>query len=513
MLEETAAAFLSYVHSDDDHDGGRISGLRERLEGEVRMHLGRPFRIFQDRNDLEWGQSWADRIDESLNAVTFLVPIVTPSFFKSPACRKEFETFYQREQALGTNRLILPIYYLDCDEIEENGSDQIATILRSRQWSDWRSLRFFNLHGPEVSAQLAAQALMIKRAIKELDNIFSEGPTASLDILIEQRQAGTENSKIAIENGIISAPEETSQVSIVPERNSDLSKSYVFEYRVFTREFDETIRAESLLTPEESLILGKRAISFAENLSAAHSKTLKDFESDLMEERDVSISILVDNSGSLRGRKISATAAWSILLLEMFDRIGWKTELVGFTTRSWKGGQSREQWLAHDRPPSPGRLADLRYIIYKSFEDSVLGSLVSVGAMLKEGVLKENIDGEALEWASNRIDKMDSSKKIILVLSDGAPVDDSTLSVNPVNYLERHLRQVRDEIIRQDLNVLAVGIEHDVTQYYGKNSIAATGDNLGLKALELLRANLPIKLKRRRKKAVEEDPGLQPSVA
>lgn len=492
MEKQTSAAFLSYVHSDDEHDGGRITGLRERLEGEVRMHIGQPFRIFQDRNDLEWGQNWSQRIEDSLNAVTFLIPVVTPSFFRSPACRKEFDSFLIREQSLGTNRLILPIYYLDCDEIEETSDDSIAETLKSRQWSDWRPLRFFDLRGPEVSSQLASQATMIKRARKELDSLFSDATTSKLDDLITERHAASGSHSVKIQDGSIENKNNTETPK--PTRKSSRTRKSKISgekpYAAYTIEYDEIIRSMELLNPDQALELGGKAINYAEKLQSAHMLQIKKYEQAISEFENSAISILVDNSGSLRGAKISATAAWSILLIELFDRAGWKTELLGFTTRSWKGGQSREKWLSDGRPPSPGRLADLRHIIYKSFEESTVGFAQNVGAMLKEAILKENIDGEALLWAHSRISKVESNNKIILVISDGAPVDDSTLTVNSGSYLERHLRQVLTDLAKSEIDILAVGIEHDVRRYYGKMSVVADGDTLGIKAIDLVKKSL-----------------------
>jgi cobaltochelatase CobT len=160
MAARTPIAFLSYVRSDDDHDGGRISAIRQRLEGEIRMQLGKPFPIFQDRNDIAWGQHWEERITNSLLDVTFLIPVVTPSFFNSPACRSEFTIFARKEQEYGSNQLILPVYYVGCEQLAPDfpqGSDEIADILRNRQWTDWRAHRFKPLADPEVAA-LARQS-------------------------------------------------------------------------------------------------------------------------------------------------------------------------------------------------------------------------------------------------------------------------------------------------------------------------------------------------------------------
>ena len=143
MAEREPVAFFSYVRSDDAHDLGRLTELRQSLEGEIKMQTGRPFHIFQDRNDISWGEQWKERIESALRGVTFLIPIVTPSYFQSPSCRSEFHTFLVREKELGEDRLILPIYYVTCDEMDDSveTTDEIAVVLRARNWADWRRFR------------------------------------------------------------------------------------------------------------------------------------------------------------------------------------------------------------------------------------------------------------------------------------------------------------------------------------------------------------------------------------
>ena len=188
-----------------------------------------------------------------------------------------------------------------------------------------------------------------------------------------------------------------------------------------------------------------------------------------MEFRDTVVTILLDNSGSMRGRPISIAAICADVLARTLERCQVKVEILGFTTRSWKGGQAREAWLSAGRPESPGRLNDLRHIIYKAADAPWRRARPNLGLMMKEGLLKENIDGEALEWAHRRISARAEARKILMVISDGAPVDDSTLSVNPANYLEKHLRDVIGMIERKKLvELIAIGIGHDVTRYYDR---------------------------------------------
>jgi len=185
------------------------------------------------------------------------------------------------------------------------------------------------------------------------------------------------------------------------------------------------------------------------------------------EFKDTCVTLLLDNSGSMRGRPISIAAICADILARTLERCQVKTEILGFTTRAWKGGQSRETWLEHGRSPQPGRLNDLRHIIYKSADAPWRRARPNLGLMMKEGLLKENIDGEALEWAHLRLKNRPEARKILMVISDGAPVDDSTLSVNSSNYLEKHLRDVIEMIEKSRITeLIAVGIGHDVTRYY-----------------------------------------------
>ncbi|PQO23714.1 cobaltochelatase subunit CobT [Rhodobacteraceae bacterium WD3A24] len=278
-------------------------------------------------------------------------------------------------------------------------------------------------------------------------------------------------------------------------------------YTVFTTGFDEEIRAEDLADPAELERLrawldqqldplkgavGRLANKLQRRLQAQQSRSWEfDREEGILdagrlarvvanpttplsfkvekdtEFRDTTVTLLLDNSGSMRGRPISIAAICADVLARTLERCQVKVEILGFTTRAWKGGQSREHWLAEGRPQAPGRLNDLRHIIYKSADTPLRRARGNLGLMMKEGLLKENIDGEALEWAHRRAATRPEARKILMVISDGAPVDDSTLSVNPANYLEKHLRNVIDMIERRKMvELIAIGIGHDVTRYY-----------------------------------------------
>ncbi|MEO1200118.1 MAG: cobaltochelatase subunit CobT [Pseudomonadota bacterium] len=196
--------------------------------------------------------------------------------------------------------------------------------------------------------------------------------------------------------------------------------------------------------------------------------------------RDTVVTLLLDNSGSMRGRPITVAATCADILARTLERCGVKVEILGFTTRTWKGGQSREMWLTNGKPASPGRLNDLRHIIYKSADSPWRRSRRNLGLMMREGLLKENIDGEALSWAHNRLLARPEQRRILMMISDGAPVDDSTLSVNPGNYLEQHLRQVIEEIeTRSPVELIAIGIGHDVTRYYRRAVTIVDAEELG----------------------------------
>jgi cobaltochelatase CobT len=196
--------------------------------------------------------------------------------------------------------------------------------------------------------------------------------------------------------------------------------------------------------------------------------------------RDTVVTLLLDNSGSMRGRPITVAATCADILARTLERCGVKVEILGFTTRAWKGGQSREAWLAAGKPPNPGRLNDLRHIIYKSADAPWRRARKNLGLMMREGLLKENIDGEALDWAHKRLLGRSEQRKILMMISDGAPVDDSTLSVNPGNYLERHLRHIIEEIeTRSPVELIAIGIGHDVTRYYRRAVTIVDAEELG----------------------------------
>ncbi|MBO9100061.1 MULTISPECIES: cobaltochelatase subunit CobT [unclassified Rhizobium] len=291
------------------------------------------------------------------------------------------------------------------------------------------------------------------------------------------------------------------------------------DYHVFTEDFDETISASELCDASELERLrafldkqlahlqgavGRLANRMQRRLMAQQNRSWDfDLEEGYLDParltrmiidpmqplsfkmerdtqfRDTVVTLLIDNSGSMRGRPITVAATCADILARTLERCGVKVEILGFTTKAWKGGQSRETWLAGGKPQTPGRLNDLRHIIYKSADEPLRRARNNLGLMMREGLLKENIDGEALIWAHNRLLARREQRKILMMISDGAPVDDSTLSVNPGNYLERHLRAVIEQIeTRSPVELLAIGIGHDVTRYYRRAVTIVDADEL-----------------------------------
>ena len=291
-------------------------------------------------------------------------------------------------------------------------------------------------------------------------------------------------------------------------------------YRAYARQFDEVVDAEDLCDAEELARLRQQLDQQLSHLQGVVSKLANRLQRRLMAQqqrawefdleegildvarlarvivnpmlslsykrereadfRDTVVTLLIDNSGSMRGRPITVAAMCCDILARTLERCAVKTEILGFTTRAWKGGQSRERWVQEGKPRNPGRLNDLRHVVYKSADAPWRRARKNLGLMLREGLLKENIDGEALEWAYKRLLQRTEHRRILMVISDGAPVDDSTLSVNPGNYLERHLRKVIGEIEgREAVELIAIGIGHDVTRYYRRAVTIVDAEELG----------------------------------
>ena len=299
--------------------------------------------------------------------------------------------------------------------------------------------------------------------------------------------------------------DEKSSEQIIQKKIDQLN----IDYKIFTSQYDEIVKAEKLENVDESTKLRKaldqQLIGFQDVITKLANKLQRqllakqnrswefDLEEGLLDSsklpriimdpynslsfkkekeldfKDTIVTLLIDNSGSMRGRPITIAAICADILSRTLERCSVKVEILGFTTKNWKGGQSREYWNKNEKPKQPGRLNDLRHIIYKSADTHWRQSKNNLGLMLKEGLLKENIDGEAISWAFNRLKKRKEERKILMVISDGAPVDDSTLSVNSGDFLEKHLKKMVKFIeTKTDIEILAIGIGHDVSRYYNK---------------------------------------------
>ncbi len=361
-----------------------------------------------------------------------------------------------------------------------------------------------------------------KKEKNEQDETSKESPSLNEDKSDEKQLQDNEQDKenqtelSAIDSDLDSLKEnenldkkETTKKTVDKDLSKNLKNSFIQKYKVFTNEYDEIKEAEDLENEEEisrlrknldqqliSLqnVIAKLANKLQRQLMAKQNRSWEfDLEEGVLDSsklsriitdpfnphsfkieketefKDTIVTLLIDNSGSMRGRPISVAAICADILSRTLERCSVKVEILGFTTKNWKGGKSREKWNINNKPTNPGRLNDLRHIIYKSADKLWRQSKKNLGLMLKEGLLKENIDGEALLWAFKRLRKRKEERKILMIISDGAPVDDSTLSVNSGDYLEKHLKQTVKWIEENsDIEILAIGIGHDVTRYYKK---------------------------------------------
>ena len=366
----------------------------------------------------------------------------------------------------------------DAEADEDSGSEQDA-------------------HGESVQAEQTADS------DEEFDEGASEAADAPSGEFPDESDAGD--------------AEEASDAKRPPMAGSDQRGP---DYKAFTQKFDEITSAEDLCEPEElerlrayldkqlsnlSSIVARLANRLQRRLMAQQNRSWEfDLEEGILDParlsrvvidpqqplsfkrekdtdfRDTVVTLLLDNSGSMRGRPITVAATCADILARTLERCGVKVEILGFTTRAWKGGQARESWLQAGKPQNPGRLNDLRHIVYKSADAPWRRARRNLGLMMREGLLKENIDGEALDWAHRRLLARPEQRRILMMISDGAPVDDSTLSVNAGNYLERHLRFIIEEIeTRSPVELIAIGIGHDVTRYYRRAVTIVDAEELG----------------------------------
>ncbi|MDE2134138.1 MAG: cobaltochelatase subunit CobT [Alphaproteobacteria bacterium] len=352
----------------------------------------------------------------------------------------------------------------------------------------------------------------------------STGDSASADAELEQTE-GEHSDENAAEMRAQDSDEPSDALDpdegVKPWRpDLPFSNQDAWGYKIYTAEFDEVVDAQILCDAEELArlrnfldqqlqamqgVVSRLANKLQRLLQAQQNRSWDfDLEEGLLDSarltrvvvdpmhplsfkqekemnfRDTVVTLLLDNSGSMRGRPIMVAAMCADILARTLERCAVKVEILGFTTRAWKGGQSREKWVADGKPPHPGRLNDLRHVVYKSADEPWRRARRNLGLMMREGLLKENIDGEALMWAYNRLVLRPEQRKIMMVISDGAPVDDSTLSVNAGNYLERHFRRVIEDIEnKSSVELTAIGIGHDVTRHYGKAVTIVDAEQLG----------------------------------
>ncbi len=348
--------------------------------------------------------------------------------------------------------------------------------------------------------------------------------------IIEAQGEGQEDEDIALLEEAQAPIDSTSideEIDLTRNFNEDIDQTAYENYKIFTSQFDEIINAIDLATPEEAqrlriqldqlispyqTTIGKLANRLQRLLQAQQNRSWNyNLEEGLLDTaqlhrvitrpgdslsfkqeseskfKDTVVSLLIDSSGSMRGRSMTLAAICGDIIGSTLERCYVKTELLGFTTKHWKGGDARKAWVNQGSPSNPGRLNDLRHIIFKSADDNFRKARKCFGIMLREGLLKENVDGEALAWAHQRLSKRNEERKILIVISDGAPVDDSTLSTNHSNFLDNHLRQIINMIQTQsNVELLAIGIGHDVTKYYEKSITINRAEELAEALLDKL---------------------------
>ena len=360
----------------------------------------------------------------------------------------------------------------------------------------------------------------------EEENQEEEEETDSEDGQSDEQDTSIEDEEMEIEEGEVDADED-SWIENRSKLEELLKKVGEQEYKVYTKDFDEEVKAEELCDSEELARLRGRLDQLMESSKNAIAKLANRLQRLLLaqqnrswefdkeegqldpsklhkiivdpltplsfkiekdsEFKDTLVSILVDSSGSMRGRSMTTAAICADIIGSTLDRCNIKTEILGFTTKHWKGGDSRKLWLEQGKIPNPGRLNDLRHIIFKPADQAWRRGRKNLGLMLREGLLKENVDGEALMWAQNRLNKRLEQRKILMVISDGAPVDDSTLSTNSTNYLDTHLRDVIKKVeSSSETELIAIGIGHDVTRYYKKAVTIHRAEELGGAMLDQL---------------------------
>jgi cobaltochelatase CobT len=409
----------------------------------------------------------------------------------------------------------------DLEKLQSSLRDQKAfakltrTILKDLNFGD-------DFEGDESSDDTGENESSDENKDGEQEDSEAQGETSEADISESEGEEGEEaDAEMRAEQSDELADAQEPEEGMRPYRpEQPFAHADEWGYKIHTQQFDEEISAPELCDAEElgrlrnfldqqlqamQGVVARLANKLQRLLMAQQNRSWEfDLEEGLLDTsrlpriiidpmyplsfkrekdmtfRDTIVTLLLDNSGSMRGRPIMVAAMCADILARTLERCAVKTEILGFTTRAWKGGQAREKWIADGKPPHPGRLNDLRHIVYKAADEPWRRARRNLGLMMREGLLKENIDGEALMWAHNRLISRPEQRRILMVISDGAPVDDSTLSVNAGNYLERHLRHVIEEIEdKSSVELAAIGIGHDVTRYYRRAVTIVDAEQLG----------------------------------
>ena len=389
------------------------------------------------------------------------------------------------------------------------------------------------MHEPQTNSDeesLGDESISEEQQAQNQDQDQEEFEQTSEEQIIEAQTEGIADEETDLIEEAQAPIDSTSideEIDLTRNFNEDLDQTAYEDYQIFTSQFDEIINAIDLATPEETqrlriqldqlispyqTTIGKLANRLQRLLQAQQNRSWNyNLEEGLLDTaqlhrvitrpgdplsfkqeseskfKDTVVSLLIDSSGSMRGRSMTLAAICGDIIGSTLERCYVKTELLGFTTKHWKGGDARKAWVNQGSPSNPGRLNDLRHIIFKSADDNFRKARKSFGIMLREGLLKENVDGEALAWAHQRLIKRNEERKILIVISDGAPVDDSTLSTNHSNFLDNHLRQIINMIQTQsNVELLAIGIGHDVTKYYEKSITINRADELAEALLDKL---------------------------
>ena len=411
---------------------------------------------------------------------------------------------------------------IEAQESQQDFQSLALTLLKDLALMHDSPLQGEEVNGENEETNINNQPDIEQLAEETQENFDSQTVKSQAEGQADEDSGLLEEAQVPIDSTSIDE-----EIDLTKNFNEAMDQTAYEDYQIFTSQFDEIVNASDLATLEETQRLRQQL----DQLIAPHQTTIGKLANRLqrllqtqqnrswyynLEEgfldtaqlhrvitrpgdplsfkqeseskfKDTVVSLLVDSSGSMRGRSMSLAAICGDIIGSTLERCYVKTELLGFTTKHWKGGESRKAWINQGSPPNPGRLNDLRHIVFKSADDNFRRARKSFGIMLREGLLKENVDGEALAWAHQRLTKRNEERKILIVISDGAPVDDSSLSTNHSNFLDNHLRQIIDSIETQsNVELLAIGIGHDVTKYYAKSITINRAEELAEALLEKL---------------------------